>query len=121
MSVEAIQMFFAFTVIAGLLVMFFSMLGLRLTLTPRMKKQLATAGNQWNPGTIDFGFTMTILFAWACVLLPVQRTVRFQSLFPGLNIRASANWLEKMFAFGMIGALMVTLLSMVVFQLLEFW
>lgn len=119
MSAEAIQMFFAFAVIAGLLVMFVSMLGLRLTLTPRIKKQLAAAGNQWNPGIFDFGFAMTILLAWACVLLPVRRTVRFQSLFPGLNIRASANWLEKVFAFGLIGGLMVLILCTALFHLVK--
>lgn len=109
----------AFVCAGGVMSMVLSLLVLRLTLTRRVKKELKPKGEYWESGTLDFGFMNTALFAWACVVPYLQRTVKFRLFYPHLDVREYANWFERMVAYGVIGGLIVTFLFGFLFVLIE--
>ncbi|MCH8498933.1 MAG: hypothetical protein LAT63_10670 [Marinobacter sp.] len=92
-----------FCMLVGLLV-------LRITLTRRLKKKLKATGEYWATGTLDFGFLNTAMFAWACTMPWFQRLKKYQLIYPGLDVRAFANWFERAVAYGTIYGLMVAFL-----------
>lgn len=114
-----LDIYFAVTGLGGGASMFFGLLLLRLTLTHRLKKKLRATGDYWDTGSIDFGFINTSLFAWACAIPRVQRLERFQSIYPGLDVRSFANWFERTIAYGAIYGLMVMFLSAPFFYLFK--
>ncbi|WP_339805446.1 hypothetical protein [uncultured Marinobacter sp.] len=114
-----LDIFFAFTMLGGVATMLLGLLVLRLTLTRRLKKKLKPTGDYWDSGTIDFGFINTSLFAWACAIPRVQRLDRFQSIYPGLEVRSFANWLERAAAYGIIYGVLVFFLSAPFFLLFK--
>ena len=114
-----LDIFFAFTMLGGVATMLLGLLVLRLTLTRRLKKKLKPTGDYWDSGTIDFGFINTSLFAWACAIPRVQRLERFQSIYPGLDVRSFANWFERAIAYGAIYGLIVMMLGIPFFYLFE--
>lgn len=108
--------------ILGMLSGFSMLLGLvflRLTLTRRLKKELKPRGEYWESGTLDFGFMNTALFAWACVLPYVQRSVKFRIIYPYLDVKGQARWFEKVFAYGVVGGLFAIFLFGAIFVLIE--
>tara|TARA_R110002012_G_scaffold308902_1_gene515602 strand:- start:949 stop:1311 length:363 start_codon:yes stop_codon:yes gene_type:complete len=119
MANHSLTSFFALLGLGGGASMFFGLLLLRLTLTHRLKKKLRATGDYWDTGTLDFGFINTSLFAWACAIPRVQRLERFQSIYPGLDVRSFANWFERAIACGAIYGLMVMFLSAPFFYLFK--
>ena len=109
----------AYLTLSGGASMFFGLLLLRVTLTRRLKKRLKATSDYWDTGTLDFGFINTSLFAWACAIPRVQRLERFQSIYPGLDVRSFANWFERAIAYGAIYGLIVMMLGIPFFYLFE--
>lgn len=103
--------YFAVIGACGGLAMIFGLLVLRLTLTHRLKKRLKPTGDYWETGTLDFGIMNTALFAWACTLPYMRRSLLYRSLYPDLDILKFANWFEKTVAYGIIGGLAVMFAS----------
>ncbi|MCH8498934.1 MAG: hypothetical protein LAT63_10675 [Marinobacter sp.] len=88
--------------LGGIVSMFLGLILLRLTLTRRLKKKLKATDEYWETGTLDFGFLNTIMFAWACTMPWFQRLKKYQLIYPGLDVRAFANWFERIAAYGII-------------------
>lgn len=114
-----VDIFFAFIMLGGVASMFLGFLALRLTLTHRLKKKLKATGDYWDSGTIDFGFINTTIFAWACTMPWFQRLKKYQLLYPGLDVRAFANWFERAAAYGIIYGAMVACLSAILSYLFK--
>lgn len=108
------EVLLAFVGVGAMALSVLSTLALRVTLTRRLKQKLKPTGDYWKTGTLDFGFLNTYLFAWACVLPYMQRSDMFQNLYPGLDIKAYANWFERWAAYGTIGGLLVACLCAIV-------
>ena len=105
--------------LGGALSMFFGLLVLRVTLTRRLKKKLKATGEYWETGTLDFGFLNTAMFAWACTMPWFQRLKKYQSLYPGLDVRAFANRFETIVAYGVIYGLIIAFLCLPVSHILD--
>ncbi|MCH8498931.1 MAG: hypothetical protein LAT63_10660 [Marinobacter sp.] len=110
----------ALIALGGVASMLFGLLVLRLTLTRRLKKKLKATGDYWETGILlDFGFSNTIVFAWACTMPWFQRLKKYQLIYPGLDVRAFANWFERAVAYGIIYGLFVAFLGGLAFHLIE--
>ena len=114
-----LDVLFALIALAGALSMFFGLLVLRITSTRRLKKKLQATGEYWETGTLDFGFLNTAMFAWACTMPWFQRLKKYQLIYPGLDVRAFANWFERIVAYGIIYGLMVAFVSGLISHLLD--
>ncbi|WP_018405425.1 hypothetical protein [Marinobacter gelidimuriae] len=58
-------------------------------------------------------------FAWACAMPWFQKLKKYQLLYPGLDVRAFANWYEKTAAYGIIYGTLVTFMSAPFFYLFK--
>lgn len=114
-----VHIIFAVIGVVAALASIFSVVMLRVTLTRRLKIKLKPNGGYWETGALDFGFLNTYLFAWACTIPAFQRLEKFQSIYPGLDVRAYARWFERWMAYMVIGGLLVFFISGAIAILLE--
>ena len=119
MTNTSITTLFAVLGAAGVALMVLGLLLLRLTLTRRLKLSLSRTNRYWDSGALDFGFTNTALFAWACAVPRIQSLERFQRIYPDLNVRAFANSFEKLVAYGTVSGLLLFFVCIPFFYLFK--
>jgi hypothetical protein len=110
----------AITGAGAIVLLFLSILILRLTLDRRVRKALPPdkiydAYTDWY-----FGLGRAIVFGWACVLPYINNSPKLRYLYDDFDVRAFANRFEKAIAYLMVGSL-ATMLICVFIQLITEW
>jgi hypothetical protein len=105
------EVVFAMVGVGAMLLMFASMLILRLTLDRRVRKALPPDKVYDTEYDSYFGLGRVIIFGWACVVPYLNNSPKLRYLYNDFDIRAFANLFEKLIAYCMVGSLVFLVMS----------
>jgi hypothetical protein len=98
------EVVFAMVGVGAILLMFVSILILRLTLDRRVRKALPPDKIYDSPHDWYFGYGRTIAFGAACVFNYINNSPKLRYLYDDFDVRAFANRFEKVIAYCMVGS-----------------